>query len=506
MARRWRFWAALVVGRAVSRLLRAAGRKATTLPGVVAMRLCPDFLAVAGARFAGKIVLITGTNGKTTTSNLVGGWLRDNGWQVVSNRLGANLVQGIATAVVEQLPLTRREREAAVFEVDEATVEKVVEDLAPGVVVVTNFFRDQMDRYGELDRVVDLVAAALARVPKSCVCLINGDDPLAYRAAPEGRAVRFYGLDAPQWLEPGSREVRDGKFCGFCGHPLGYAGFFYGQLGVWRCPGCGRERPGPDPAARRIRLAGTGLAFEVDGLPARLDSPGLYNVYNVLAAYGAVRALGLSAEQVRAAMGRIRTGLGRLERFRVEGRPVVLALVKNPAGLNEQLKVVERTPDVTDVVLVLNDLYADGTDVSWIWDADLERLKDKGFERVWCAGTRAEDMAIRVRYAEWPGEIRMIRDPTACVEAAVSREGGRRSGADGTRGPEEAGGIGRSGQGKRTGELSGRSGPGGAVYVLTTYTSLYTLRDWLLRRGEVDERDEETDHRPPVSRSARSVQ
>ncbi len=481
VARRWQFWAALAAGRIVSRLLRVAGRKATTLPGVVAMRLCPGFLAAVGDRFAGRVVLITGTNGKTTTSNLVGTWLNDNGWQVVSNRLGANLVQGIATAVVEQLQRHRSYLEAAVFEVDEATVEKVVEELRPGVVVVTNFFRDQMDRYGELDRVVDLVAGALARVPEGSLCLINGDDPVAYRVAPHGRRVQFYGLEAPEWLEPRSREVRDGKFCGFCGHPLSYAGFFYGQLGIWRCPGCGRERPLPDPAARHIRVAKGGLAFEVDGLPARLDSPGLYNVYNVLAAYGAVRALGLSQEQVQGAMARIRTGLGRLERFRLAGRPIVLALVKNPTGLNEQLKVVERTPEVTDVVLVLNDLYADGTDVSWIWDADLERLKDKGIERAWCAGTRAEDMAIRVRYAEWPAEIRVIRDPVACVEAASSSPADRA--------------VTRGGSGR----------PKGTVYVLTTYTSLYTLRDWLVRRGE-EEHDDETDHRPSVSRSARSVQ
>ncbi|MDI3257955.1 MAG: MurT ligase domain-containing protein [Kyrpidia sp.] len=474
MAQRWRFWAALWTGRAVSRLLRAAGRKATTLPGVVALRLFPAFFAAVGERFSGKIVLITGTNGKTTTSNLVGGWLRDNGWRVVSNRLGANLVQGLATAVVEQLPLTRREREAAVFEVDEATVEKIVEDLAPRVVVVTNFFRDQMDRYGELDRVVDLVAGALDRVPESCVCLINGDDPLAVRAAPNGKTVKFYGLEAPEWLEPAAREVREGKFCGICGHPLSYSGFFYGQLGEWGCPGCGMERPKPDPAARHIRLSGGGLVFEVDGLPAELNSPGLYNVYNVLAAYGAVRALGLSAEQVRFGMAHIRTGLGRLERFKVQDRPVVLALVKNPTGLNEQLKVVERTPDVTDVVLVLNDLYADGTDVSWIWDADLERLKEKGFERVWCAGTRAEDMAIRVRYAEWPGEIRVIRDPAACVGAALD-----------------------AGRADR---------PGGTVYILTTYTSLYALRDWLLHRGGVEDDDPQTDDWTPLPGSARSVQ
>ncbi|MBX6395704.1 MAG: DUF1727 domain-containing protein, partial [Alicyclobacillaceae bacterium] len=411
----WRFLAALWVGRAASWLLRKLGRKATTLPGVLALRLCPRLFAIVGKRFRGRVVLITGTNGKTTTSNLVSQWLRSNGWTVVTNQLGANLVQGLATAVAEQLPVRRKPAEAVVFEVDEATVEKVVDDLAPGVVVVTNFFRDQMDRYGELDRVVELVSGALRRMPDGGVCVVNGDDPLSVHAVPEGRTVRFYGLDAPDWLEPEPREVRDGKFCGFCGHPLVYGGFFYGQLGDWRCPGCGRKRPGLDLSARQIQVCGDGLVFEVDGLPAHLDSTGLYNVYNVLAAYGAVRALGLSKEEVRGCLQRIRTGLGRLERFVVDGRPVVLALVKNPTGLNEQLKVVERTADVTDVVLVLNDLYADGTDVSWIWDADLERLGDKRFERVWCAGTRAEDMAVRVRYAEWRGNVRVIRDPAACV-------------------------------------------------------------------------------------------
>lgn len=469
---RWRFRVAVWTGRILSRLLRGLGRKATTLPGVVALRLDPRFFSSVGRRFRGRVVLITGTNGKTTTNNLLSEWLGRDGWSVISNRLGANLAQGLASAVVEQLSFRLRPKEAAVFEVDEATVAKVVEELKPKVVVVTNFFRDQMDRYGELDRVVELVAEGLKKLPEDGICVVNGDDPLAHSAVPENCAVRFFGVDDPSRLQPSCREVRDGKFCRFCGHALAYEGFFYGQIGVWWCPGCNRSRPRPSIAARRLTEAGEGLDFEVEGWKARLDSPGLYNVYNVLAAYGAAEALGVSREVLGPALRRIRTGLGRVERFTVGGRPLTLALVKNPAGFNEQLKVLRSTPGVSDVVLVLNDLYADGTDVSWIWDVEMEQLAGVPFERIWCAGTRAEDMAVRVRYAEWSGELRVIREPRDAVAFAAAEKGGATA---------------------------------GRIFVLTTYTSLYPLRDWILERGGVEDRGDGGDDRPFISRSTGSV-
>ncbi|MFC4769604.1 MurT ligase domain-containing protein [Effusibacillus consociatus] len=448
----WRVWIAIIAAKTTKRLLSLMGRKGTTLPGAVALRVCPDLLQFYGARLAGRIVFVTGTNGKTTTSNLLANFLRKDGRDVISNSLGANLIQGITAALVEGVSLTKARKQSAVLEVDEATIGKVIESLQPAAVVVTNFFRDQMDRYGEVDTVVNMVGEALERSGKNTAIILNADDPLVSSIAPQGKKVLYYGIQSTDIPMDEQGEVRDGKFCRRCGSTLRYNLYHYGQLGFYECPGCGFKRQFPDQAAEHVRVRDGGIQFQLDGETGFLHSPAFYNVYNALAAIATARVLGVGSDVIREEMRNLNTGLGRMERIFVnDGQDTMLALVKNPTGCNQVLKVVSQMEKPVDMVFILNDRYADGTDVSWIWDTHLERLQEqKKLRRIVVAGTRAHDMAVRFKYAGL-GHVTSVQEgDLAAVDAALSELP-----ADHT------------------------------LFILSTYTSLYAVRDHLLEKGRV---------------------
>ena len=225
----WRFRAAVLAARTIKRILTLTGRKGTTLPGKVALNICPDLLASYGDMLGERIVFVTGTNGKTTTSNLLVHFLRQDGREVISNSLGANLIAGIATTLIEGVVPRRAHSQAAVLEVDEATIGKVIVPLRPKAVVVTNFFRDQMDRYGELDTVVEMVGSALKKTPADTTVLLNADDPLVTSIAPGDKNVVYFGIESSQFDAQSHSEVRDGKFCRKCGSNLHYSLYHYGN-------------------------------------------------------------------------------------------------------------------------------------------------------------------------------------------------------------------------------------------------------------------------------------
>jgi UDP-N-acetylmuramyl tripeptide synthase len=447
-----RFVAAIFAGRFLIGLLRLLGRKATTLPGAVALRICPSFFRFIGTHYKGRIILITGTNGKTTTSNMTRRLLESAGYRVVSNSLGANLVSGVATAWLEAFHRPRASRdEVALFEVDEATIGKIVNDLAPAMIVVTNFFRDQMDRYGELDTVVDMVADALARSPADTVLVLNADDPLVWSIRRADRETVTFGIDAPVGdglqnpaVRRETQEMKDGKFCRRCGHALVYERYVYGQLGAYSCPSCDFARPRPQVAATLVRQTTGGIDFRVEGLEAHLASPGIYNVYNALAAIAAARRFGVPDEVLRREVKRLRTALGRMEPFEIGGRSVLLSLVKNPAGCSEVVKVAASLGHFDGMLFVLNDRYADGTDISWIWDADFSPLQDIRAGVVVCAGTRGAEIALRLKYAGWTAPLRVAEGDIAALDGLLEA-----------------------------------TPPHGRIFVFTTYTSLYVLRDHL---------------------------
>jgi len=446
----WRFRLAVLAAKTIKRILKMSGRKGTTLPGQVALRICPDLLATYGQALGEQIVFVTGTNGKTTTSNLIVHFLREDGREVISNSLGANLIQGIATTLIEGVNFKRSDKQSVVLEVDEATIGNVIGHLRPKAVVVTNFFRDQMDRYGELDTVVDMVGRALTKAPDDTTVILNADDPLVTSIAPEGKKVVYYGIESSEFDSESHTEVRDGKFCRKCGGNLQYSLYHYGQLGFYDCPVCEFGRPEPSLAAENVRLHAEGIRFRVGEVTGFINSPALYNVYNALAAITVSTVCGVQGEVVMREMGYMKTQLGRMERLiSGNGKELMLTLVKNPTGFNEVLKVVEHEKRPVELVIILNDRYADGTDVSWIWDTNIERLHQfADLRRIYSAGTRAEDFAIRLKYADLGEITEVVEGDIACVNQALE-------------------------------DLPA----GHMLYILSTYTSLYAIRDHLLDEG-----------------------
>lgn len=427
-------------------LSRLLGRDGTALPGAMALKFDPNAIKKVRARLEGAI-LVTGTNGKTTTTRILSEIAREAGFQVITNSLGANMRQGIATALLDRLPELRNAKKAqkaiGVIEVDEATLPKVIEDLDPDAVVVTNFFRDQMDRYAELDHVVAKVKGALDRVPKARRVL-NADDPLVRSL--EGEDTLFYGFSPEngESQESDPSLCLDGQTCKSCGSRLDYRVRFYGQLGDYRCA-CGFHRPTPEVEAGPLTRTREGFAFDVLGHRAGIQSPGRYNVYNALAAVAGAHALRWNPDAVGRAIASIKTDIGRMERLVNEaGKEVLLTLVKNPMGLNQVLDVVATDPEETDFLMILNDQAADGRDVSWIWDASLEKLDRSRFGTVLVSGLRAHDLAVRLKYAGLTG-IDVEEDPFRAAERMTK--------------------------------------PGRPLHLLTTYTSLYALRDHLFRKG-----------------------
>ena len=397
---------AVGAGKAVAflsrRLMRGGG---TTFPGEVARRIDPHLLQQMSARLAQGCVLVTGTNGKTTTSRMISNVLRTGGFRPVHNRSGANLIEGVTSALLHSSDLWGRPSgNVGVFEVDEAILPRAVAEMRPRAVVVTNLFRDQLDRYGEVDHVATLWRQALGRLDPEAVAVLNADDPLvaSLGMGTAGRVV-YYGLEDTRYGLPGPEHAADPKYCPSCGNPYRYELTYYAHVGRYACPQCGLARPQPLVYAERLALRSTegsdiAVAHPAGRLEVSVSLPGLYNVYNALAALACCGSLGISPASLKQGIESFSAAFGRLERISIEGRQVSLALVKNPVGFNQVLRMLFLDGQPRDLVIVINDNIADGTDISWLWDADLELLQGK-VRSVIVSGTRAEDMQLRLKYA-----------------------------------------------------------------------------------------------------------
>jgi UDP-N-acetylmuramyl tripeptide synthase len=441
--------------RALARAIGAASRRSgrgggTTLPGRVLLRLEPEAIARLGAGLTGGATIVSATNGKTTTAGMIAAILAAEGRPPVHNRAGSNMTWGVATALLEQ-----RGAEG-LFEVDEAWLPRVAQQLDPRLIVLGNLFRDQLDRYGEMEALAEEWAKAVAGAPAGTGLALNADDPLI---ADLGRdpdterprdGVLYFGVEDHSQALPELQHAFDAKHCRRCGHPYAYEVAFVGHLGHYSCPNCGAQRPRPDVAATRIELhgmEGSTATVRVPGgeIEIALPLPGLYNVYNALAAIAAAIVLGVAPDRVAAALGGMRAAFGRVETIAIGSGSVSILLIKNPAGANEVLRTLklegERNAggdegdaardegcgdgDGIDLWIALNDRIADGRDVSWVWDADFEVLSD-AVRRVTCAGTRAPEMALRLKYAGWPEEsIAVVPDIAASLDAAVAASPGR---------------------------------------------------------------------------------
>ena len=390
-------------------LSRLRGGGATSAPGKALLALEPEAIGALGARLGRGSVLISATNGKTTTAAMTAAILRTEGVALVHNSAGANMAGGIASTLLEAArPRGGLAGELGLFEVDELWLDRLVVELQPRAILLGNLFRDQLDRYGELDTIAERWAASVLRGPgRTARLVLNADDPvLADFGRERDGEVLYFGVEDDALALEGLAHAADAKHCRNCGAPYVFDAVYLGHLGRYHCPSCGRARPAGAALAVRatdVRLEGVRAARFTLHTPAgeaqvALALPGLYNVYNALAAAALASALGVPLERIVAGLQGARAAVGRAESVMIGARELRIMLVKNPAGANEVLRTLALEPGEHDVLGVLNDRIADGRDVSWIWDADFELLAGR-LRRVTCSGTRAAELAVRLKYA-----------------------------------------------------------------------------------------------------------
>jgi UDP-N-acetylmuramyl tripeptide synthase len=377
----------------LSRLAKTGG--GTTIPGKLLWKLDPGAIDALAARLPQGAAVVSATNGKTTTTAMVAEILGDR--RLAWNSSGANLVSGIASAL-----LAARDAELGLLEVDEGALPEVLRRVHPRAILLANLFRDQLDRYGELEHIAERWRACVAELPAEATLVVNGDDPQVGDLG-RGRAATIpFGLDDPSHSRPALQHAADSRYCVVCGQPYEFLAAYVGHLGDYRCASCGHSRPQLQVAAREIELRGLeGTAFELvtphGATTVRLPLPGLYNVYNAVGAAALAQALGASLPEIRNGLERFGAAFGRFERIPVGDKSILVLLIKNPAGANEVIRTLEDSGAPALLLIALNDAIADGKDVSWIWDVDLEPLLAAS-ERVIASGDRAAELALRCTY------------------------------------------------------------------------------------------------------------
>jgi UDP-N-acetylmuramyl tripeptide synthase len=338
-------------------------------------------------------------------------------FRLAHNHSGANLVSGVASTL-----LAAGDAELGLLEVDEGALPEILLRVRPRVVCLGNLFRDQLDRYGELELVAERWRKAVAHLPRETVLVVNGDDPQVGSLAEAHEHAIVFGLDDPRLSHPTLQHAADSKYCVRCGTPYEYRAIYVGHLGDYHCPNCGHARPALDVAARSVELHGLErVAFDLV-TPAgtkrvALGLPGLYNVYNAVAAATLAQALGASLDEIVDGLARFSAAFGRFERIPVDGKQLLVLLIKNPAGANEVVRTLVDGGPPRVAVVALNDAIADGRDVSWIWDVDFEPLLE-GLETVIATGERAAELALRFKYGGFD-ESHIVVEPS--LEAAVDR-------------------------------------------------------------------------------------
>jgi len=440
----------IALARAVAGVSRLAGAGGgTTLPGKLLWKLDPGAVDRLAARLPRGSALVSATNGKTTTAAMAAEILAPS-VRLAHNRAGANLVSGVASALV-----AARDAELGLFEVDEAALPEVARRVAPRAVSLGNLFRDQLDRYGELELLAGRWREMARELPVEATLVANGDDPQLGALAEERAGSVVFGLDDPSQASPELQHAADSKWCVRCGTPYEYAAAYIGHLGDYRCPACGHARPPLEIVAREIVVNGLeSVSFTLvtpEGeRPVDLRLPGLYNVYNALAAASLSRALGATLDQIVAGLQGFSAAFGRFERIELDGRSLLVLLIKNPAGANEVVRTLVAGGTPRLLLVALNDEIADGRDVSWIWDVDFEPLL-AGVARLIATGERAAELALRFKYA---GLDESAIEVVPSLEEALDR------------GLEQ-------------------TPAGGELVALPTYTAMLALRELVSRRGFV---------------------
>jgi lipid II isoglutaminyl synthase (glutamine-hydrolysing) len=437
-----------LAARAAGKLSRLAGAGGgTTLPGKLLWKLDPTAIDALAARLPDGAAVVSATNGKTTTTAMAAeilGPKRRLAW----NRSGANLASGVASTL-----LTQRNAELGLLEVDEGALPEIARRVRPRAVLLGNLFRDQLDRYGELEHIAANWRAATAALPQETVLVVNGDDPQVGDLGRDRAGTIAFGIDDPAHARPTLQHAADSRYCVRCGRPYEFAAAYVGHLGDYHCPACGHARPPLQVRARAIELDGLeGVSFELE-TPAgstrvRLPLPGLYNVYNALGAAALAQVLGARLDEIRAGLERFGAAFGRFERIAAGDKTILVLLIKNPAGANEVVHTLEQGGAPSLLFVALNDAIADGQDVSWIWDVDFEPLFAR-IEHLIASGDRAAELGVRCVYG-------------GLDESALEVE------SDLTRALDRGLAL---------------TPPGGELVVLPTYTAMLALQRILTERG-----------------------
>jgi len=446
----------LAITKTALKLSQGLGRGGgTALPGLIAEKLDPHLAGKLAAGLPHGVILVTGTNGKTTTTKMIAAMLEASGERVLTNRAGSNLKRGIVSALIAQADWRGRTKATiGLLEVDEASLRRIAPEVQPTQIVVTNLFRDQLDRYGELDTTAALLGQGIAAT--SAHVYLNADDPLvaslAKYALPE--RVSYFGIEGlPVAAATTQATAADSDRCPVCSTRLIFSRTYYGHIGHYRCPKGDFTRPQPHIAITSVDqmdLAGTHFTVAIQGkrYAMSLPLPGTYNLYNALAALSLASGLGLSADTAEHSLARTGAAFGRVEEVELDGRKLYLLLIKNPAGFTQVLETFLLGHKHLRALMIINDNHADGRDVSWLWDVPLELLPASA--HIWTAGSRGADMALRLHYAG------LKPNSTSSVEQALA-------------------------------QLVEQTPVGGTAFILPTYTAMLELRKLLAKRTEIEE-------------------
>ena len=449
-----RLFTAVVSARILKTVIRISGGGATAAPGLLAEYIDPKALKKL-ARYYDGAVLVTGTNGKTTTARLLGSILKEKGIAHIHNRAGSNLLRGLIGTLAENLSLRRSEKKLALLEADELTLTSAINSIEPRVLVFNNLFRDQLDRYGEVDKIRKVWQHSLIQLEPTSIVVLNSDDhSVAHLGTSTKAKAIYFGIEDEEQSLGKLPHAADFTSCVSCGGELRFEKVYLSHLGKYKCGSCKLKRPKPDVYAKKITLDEekgfvASIVTPKGGMELKVGLPGIYNVYNALAAVSAALALNIDLNTIKKALDRAPAAFGRTEKIDVEGKRIFIGLVKNPSGFNELLRLLMGNKNDKYILIIINDLIADGKDVSWLWDVDFEELFARGnIKRVRVAGIRASDMALRLKYCDDHIETKIEKNPEKALEESIEEV------------PK-----------------------GETLYVLPTYTAMLALKKFLASRG-----------------------
>lgn len=390
---------AIAACRILIKIGQLMGKKGSSAPGSIAMKISPALLGKLAHQVRKEIILVCGTNGKTTTNNLIYSLFTDKGYKVICNNVGANMLPGVACSFISKASLFGKlDADYAAIECDEASLRHIVNHIKPHKILVTNLFRDQMDRYGEVEDTLKLLEEGIKKVPDTTLVL-NADDPFSRKLGLEKKAI-YFGISENTLSS--FDENQENQFCLNCGALLNYDYSHYNQLGRYKCLKCGFERPNPNYSATRVNLDnGISFVMSYKGFQHKfkVNYRGFYNVYNILASFAVFEDNGGNPEDAQKTFNLYKPQIGRMESFKIYGKEVILNLAKNPAGFNQAISLAVQDKDEKTVLLAVNSESSDGTDVSWLWDTNFELLTEANVKTLFVSGKRRDDLALRLKYS-----------------------------------------------------------------------------------------------------------